>query len=844
MKTRLLTLLFVCLFAIANTFAANRYWVGGTAATWAATTSWSETSGGVSGASAPLAADNVIFDNSGTNANPTVTIAVATVVDSIAFSSSNVTFAGAFSITANKMKVDNSQVKFVNSVFINSSLAFSGIDKTPTITHSTAGTFQLGNGGAFTLTGNSTTNYFAGSASSSSFRYNTTSELTVFFKPSSTLAGIYIYKGLITLGNTLITNRLNLPSTSNNNQELILAPNITFTLAAGGSSGFSGAANGGTVNASALGSKFVIQSTSATVLNASIRIFKTGTTINHFEFNSAGTTPETSTFVLFEPIRVRTLTLTAGTINNTNNSITIEPGGLGVVTVAGSTTADVIMGVPATRYWVGGLAGDWSNPANWGTASGSKDTPGVPGFGDTIIFDAATGNESPTVTLNQSIAAESMLFTNSNVTFVGAYAITTNSMTVTNCQPTFVNAVTINSALTMDGALARISHLPPGTTIYRFTLGNGNAFTMTGNSAANYFEGNGVSNFTYNTTSAQTVYFNNNSITPLAVIQVDKGLITLGNDVKSVRINLSSANNQELILGENVTFTLAAGGSSNLSSAVGGGVINASAAGSKFIILTVSATFLNAGTKRIFKNATTIEHLELNSTDNTFIPGYPLTVKNLTLTAGTIDNTTNNITIPFGGNLVVGTGTTIVDLDASLPSAPTNVVATAGNAQASVAFTVPANGGSAIVSYTVRAFPGGRVVTGSASPIVITGLTNETAYTFTVTAQNDLGDGDASQVSNQVTPNLNSAIQSITDDKISIFNYSNGTITLNYNSDNSSNAIFKLLNLNGQVLMTRTLSTVAGKNTNSIAIDNLPAGMYIVYLSDGVNSLTDKIIKQ
>jgi hypothetical protein len=840
MKSRLITLFFVCLFTIANTFAANRYWVAATTpANWADATSWSETSGGAPGSTAPTTGDDVFFE---TGVATTVTLGAAITVNSITFTSRNVTFAGAFIITTTNMTVDNSQIVFVNGVFINSSLTFSGTTTVPRITHSTAGTFQLGNGNAFTLTGNSTTNYFAGGANSS-FRYNTTSALTVFFKASTSLGGIYVYKGLITLGNDLTIIRLNFPPANLNNQELIVGSNVTLTLNAGGSSGFTELANGGTVNASAAGSKFVIKSTSTTVLLGTTRIFKTGTPINHLEFNSAGTTPETSTLVLFEPIRVRTLTLTAGTINNTTNSITIEPGGGGVVTVLGSTTAAVIMGVPATRYWVGGLAGDWSNPANWGTASGSKDTPGVPGFGDTIIFDAATGNENPTVTLNQSIAAESMLFTNSNVTFVGAYAITTNSMTVTNCQPTFVNAVTINSALTMDGALARISHLPPGSTIYRFTLGNGNAFTLTGNSAANYFEGNGVSNFAFNTTSAQKVYFNN-AITPLAVIQIDKGLITLGNDVVSVRINLLSANNQELILGENVTLTLAAGGSSNLSSAVGGGVINASAAGSKFIILTASATFLNAGTKRIFKDATNIEHLELNSTGNTFILGYPLTVKNLTLTAGAIDNTTNNIIIPFGGNLVVGTGTTTVDLDASLPSAPTNVVATAGNAQASVVFTAPANGGSAIVSYTVRAFPGGRVVTGSTSPIVITGLTNETAYTFTVTAQNDLGDGDASQVSNQVTPNLNSAIQSITDDKMTVFNFNNGTITLNYNSDNSGNAIFKLLNLNGQVLLTRTLSTVAGKNTNSIAIDNLPAGMYIVYLSDGVNSLTDKIIKK
>ena len=75
------------------------------------------------------------------------------------------------------------------------------------------------------------------------------------------------------------------------------------------------------------------------------------------------------------------------------------------------------------------------------------------------------------------------------------------------------------------------------------------------------------------------------------------------------------------------------------------------------------------------------------------------------------------------------------------PSAPTSLSVVPFNASATVTFsgaTVTA-GKPAITSYTVIAFPGGRFVTGAASPITVTGLTNDVLHTFTVSATNSDG---------------------------------------------------------------------------------------------------------
>ena len=86
--------------------------------------------------------------------------------------------------------------------------------------------------------------------------------------------------------------------------------------------------------------------------------------------------------------------------------------------------------------------------------------------------------------------------------------------------------------------------------------------------------------------------------------------------------------------------------------------------------------------------------------------------------------------------------------------APGSPAAIAGNASASVSFTTVTGaiptGNSPIIDYTVTS-NAGHTASGNGTPIVVNGLTNGTAYTFTVRARNANGFGPASSTTS-VTP--------------------------------------------------------------------------------------------
>ena len=122
----------------------------------------------------------------------------------------------------------------------------------------------------------------------------------------------------------------------------------------------------------------------------------------------------------------------------------------------------------------------------------------------------------------------------------------------------------------------------------------------------------------------------------------------------------------------------------------------------------------------------------------------------------------NLLAVPAGSTL------TVFDQSGTAPNAPTGVSAMSGQGQAIVNWTVPADNGSTIEDFTITPSVGGvaetpfvvaaggpsqpGVLSGADDSQAITGLTNGTTYTFTISADSAAGVSAPSNATGAVTP--------------------------------------------------------------------------------------------
>jgi uncharacterized protein (TIGR02145 family) len=352
---------------------------------------------------------------------------------------------------------------------------------------------------------------------------------------------------------------------------------------------------------------------------------------------------------------------------------------------------------------------DWQtagNTANFATAPTdvNANANAISGWSTTA---AANGSWAATKTANDPCPTGYQVPTSAQWAGVNSNNIASRTGTFTNGNTQYGSALHYGP-----NASSKLLTLPAAG--YR---ANSNAIVNSRGNAGYYWSS------TETGSNAFLLEFNTSSVTP--AINYNR---TYGFSLRCIAVDNPSSNGTAVASG--YTFTTASTGTMKAGSAVSG------------VTQTITATVTTVGTYGITATANGVTFAATGTFAGTGSQNIVLTATGTPTAAGS-----DSFTLSTTPNCSFSRTTLTV------PGAPTSPAATAGNAQATVAFTAPgSNGGSAITGYTVTSSPGSFSATGASSPLVVTGLTTGTSYTFTVIATNAAGNSVASAASAAVTP--------------------------------------------------------------------------------------------